>query len=397
MGSLMSSAAEVHLNSDGTCSLRLVKLSLSKKLIQIETKKAYSGSLTDILKNDFSEPLALTITGKGLLIKKTTRLEHVTEQGLQHLFPQMRLSEFYVQHFPTGANSFIAIIRKEIVDAIITAFKVRHVDILMLSLGPFVVDQVIPQVNSYGEQLKFDGHNIHFDADKNWLEYSFAINTGAEFPLKIDMENMPEKYLVAYAAAFQLILHNQLNVIEVVQAEIKQNLTEFFAKERFKKHGMQLLLFFFALLMINFLVFNYYNSGNQDLMNKAGQKSYVFENRQKLEEDVKIKERMVQKLGWNKGYAYAYLCDQIGQTLPKEIKLEEMQINSLYGTGSGFLKAPLLDNGSMRLKGQTSSIYAVNNWIYSLKEKQWVKEVKLEKYMADDQKGAQIFTLLLNY
>lgn len=397
MNTVGSAGAEINLKSNGSCSIRVVKLSLSKKLIQIESKKEYSGSLAEVLKNDFNGPLALTITGKGLLIKKTARLEQVTEQGLQHLFPQMKLSEFYVQHFPTGAYSFIAIIRKEIIDTIISAFKVKQVDILLLSLGPFVVDQVMPQINSYGAQLTFDGHDITFDGDKNWQEYSFMAGEGSAFPLKIDIESIPEKYLLAYATAFQFILHEQLNLIEVLSTGIKQNLIDYSAKLKFKKHGMQILMFFFILLMLNFLVFSHYNSDNQELMSKAGQKSYVFENRQKLEEDVKIKESTVQKLGWNKGYSYAYLCDQIGQTLPKEIKLEEMQVNSLSGISSGLLKAPQLDNGSMRIKGETSSIYAVNNWIYTLKEKHWVKEVRLEKYMTDDQKGAQIFTLFLSY
>lgn len=397
MNSFVSNGAEIHLKSDGSCSLRLVKLSLSKKLILIESKKEYSGTLAEVLKNEIAGPLALNITGKGLLIKKTARLEQVTEQGLQHLFPQMKLSEFYVQHFPTGAHSFVAIIRKEIADAIIAAFKAKKVDLLMLCLGPFVVDQVIPQINSYGEQLKFDGHQIRFDGEKNWQEYSFASDVKAEFPIKIDIEQMPEKYLLAYAVAFQLILHDQLNLIEVAEPEIKQNLVEFSSKLRFKKYGMLMLLFFFVLLMINFLLFSHYNSDNQEMMSKAGQKSYVFENRLKLEEDVKIRENMVQKLGWNKGHSYAYICDQIGQTLPKEIKLEELQINSLSGTAKGLLKEPQLENGSMKIKGQTSSVYAVNNWIYILKEKNWVKEVKLEKYIADDQKETQVFTLSLSY
>lgn len=397
MTSLVSTGAEIHLKPNGTCSVRLVRLSLHKKLIQIESKKEYSGTLTEVLKNEITGPLALTITGKGLLIKKTARFAQITEQSLQHLFPQMKLSEFYVQHFPTGAHSFVAIIRKEIVDAIISAFKVKRSDIVLMSLGPFIVDQVVPQINSYGEHLKFDGHHIRFDQDRNWQEYSFALDIKPEFPIKVDIEHIQESYLLAYAAAFQFILHEQLNLIEVQSTEIKQNLVEYTSRLKFKKHGMLILLFFFMLLMINFLLFSYYNSGNQELMSKAGQKSYVFENRQKLEEEVKIKENRVRKLGWNKGYAYAYLCDQIGQTLPKEIKLEELQINSLSGASSGLIKTPQLDNGSMRIKGQTASVYAVNNWIYTLKEKQWVKEVKLEKFMTDDQKGGQVFTLFLSY
>lgn len=392
------SGAEIHLKQDGSCSVRMVSLSISKKQIHIEAKKEYSGMMPEVLeKSDLEGPLAITVTGKGVLIKKTACLEIITEQSLQHLFPHMKLSEFYIQHFSSGAFSYIAVIRKEIAERIISSFKGIGLDVVIFSLGPFVADQICPQINVYGEILRFDGHQVIFDENKNWREYSFSADTKAEFPIKVDIEIMPEQFLLAYAVAFQLALHERLDLIEVEANEIKNNLSEFLARLKFKQIGMLMLVFFFVLLMGNFLLLSHYNSANQDLINATGEKSYVFENRQKLEEDVKMKEIKLLKLGWNKGFRYAYICDQIGQTVPKEIKLNELQINTLSSTTTGILDEPEPKNGVIRIKGQTGSIYAVNNWIYTLKDKSWVKEVKLEKYTADDQKQVQVFTMFLSY
>lgn len=389
--------AEVHLKQDGSYDVRLLKLSLNKKLIQIDAKKRYSGSSAKIIADSLTEPLAITITGKGVLIKKTNRLEIISEGSLQHLFPTFKLAEFYMQHFPAGEHSYISIVRKEIADAVIDAFKKQGVYVFVLSLGPFVVDQVIPQINSYEGVLKFDGHQISLNGEKNWTSYTYDADVKSAFPLKIDIEKMPEEFLVAYATAFQFILNDKLDLIEAESEQVSYRLSELMAKQKFKKYGTFALFFFFGLLMLNFLVLSAYNSSNQELMSKAGQQSYIYENRQKLEEEVKGKENLVKKLGWNKGFSYAYLCDQIGSSAPKEVLLDELLINALSGGNAGLVKEALPETGRLIIKGQTSSIYAINNWIYDLQQKSWVKNVQLEKYTADDQKQTQVFTILLKY
>lgn len=389
--------AEVHLSQDGTYVVRVVKISLDKQQVQIGSKKVYRGSLAKITSEPLTEPVAITLTGKGVLVKKTARMDVVSEGSLQHLFPALKLAEFYVQHFESGAHSFVSIVRREIADAVIEAFKKQGAEVLMLSLGAFVVDQVVPQLNSYSEILRFDGHQVEMNADKSWKDYSYQTGLTPGFPLKIDIETIPEEFLLAYAAAFQLILNDKLSLIEADAEHIKDRLDEYAAKLKFRKYGMLMLLAFFALLMVNFLLLSMYNSSNQELMNKAGKQSYVFENRQKLEEEVKGKENLVNKLGWNKGYRYAYLCDQLASSLPKELTLDDLQINPLSGNTIGLIKDTDLETGNIKIKGQTTSVYAVNNWIYELKQKNWVKDVQLEKYAADDQKEAQVFTILLNY
>jgi Tfp pilus assembly protein PilN len=154
---------------------------------------------------------------------------------------------------------------------------------------------------------------------------------------------------------------------------------------------------FFGLLLLNFLVFSYYNSANQEMAGRAGQQSSVTVNKEKMEAEVKSKEGMVNSLGWNKGLRYAYLCDQLGQTVPGTILLTEMTVNTPRSAGSSLLKEAPAEPYTIRIKGQAGNVYVLNDWMYVLKQKAWVKKVQLEKYVTDEQQQTQVFTLLLNY
>lgn len=391
------SGAEVNIQADGSFTIRLLDLVLQKKLIQIEKKKEHNGSLTEIAGLKIKGPLAVTLTGRGVLLKKMPAVEHITAQSLRHLFPDFKLTEFYIQHFKSGKNSFIAFVRKEIADPILAVFKKQGAEIMMLSLGPFVIDQVLPQLNNYGSELNFDGHRITFNEEKEWTDHTYAAEQVTGFELKIDIEPIEGKFLLAYAAAFQLILHERLDLIEVGVEEFNEALTEHTSKLKFKRNGSIVLFSLFVLLFINFFIFSFYNTENQKLAGKAGQQSSVFSNRQKLETDIKEKEVLVQRLGWNNGYRYAFLCDQIGQTVPQSIVLSELAINFVKDKKISPLKKEYAEKGTISISGQSPNVYVINDWIYALKLRSWVKAVQLEKYATDDQKQTQVFTLLVTY
>ncbi|PTT01378.1 hypothetical protein DBR11_07460 [Pedobacter sp. HMWF019] len=388
--------AEVRINADGTLDIRWVKLSLDKKLVHIEAKKRHTSTLQKIEEPPLGN-LAVTLTGKGILLKKTKKIEELTEHNLQHIFPNFKLPEFYVQNFISGEDSFIAIIRKETVDSIIQVFEKQGMKILVLSLGPFLADQVIPQLNIYGQTLYFDGHHIALNEDKNWKDYHFKVDAEAKFTIKIDMEVIPEHFILAYAAAFQLLLHQDLDVIEVDAPLIKNNLLELAAKLKFEKNGALALGGFFLLLLINFMVFSFFNSSNQELAGRAGQQSDLSANREKLETEVKEKESEVKKLGWNRGLSYAFICDQLGQRIPKSIVLTELSVNEPDKLRTGVEKEVVYEPGKIKITGEAANIYAINDCIFAFKQLHWVKDVQLEKYVTDDQKQTQVFTLLLNY
>lgn len=388
---------EVQLCPDGIFDVRMLKITLQGKLVQLADKSSFSGGTDKLRSAKVKGPLAVILTGRGVLIRKTTQLDKLTAQHLGHLFPNFRFEEFYVQHFRSGAHSFIALVRKDIADPVLKELSKNGTPVLMLSLGPFAVDQVIPQLNNYSGSLIFDGHQVVLDEEGAWQDYSYAAGAAAGFELKLDIEPIDGRYLLAYAAAFQLLLHDRTEPVEVVSAVFKHELLELVSRMKFERLGKMILFSFLSLLLLSFLLLSYYDADNRRLESRAGMQTSLFADRQQMETEIKEKEELVNKLGWNKGLKYAYICDQIGQSVPSAVTLYDLQVNGLSGQEQPGKEKELMKTGQLKIGGQTASVYVLNDWIYSLKQKPWIKTVQLEKYAADEQKGTDVFTLMLSF
>jgi hypothetical protein len=384
--------AEVKMHADGTVELRLLNLSLHKKLININWKKDQASTL-DKFNADISGPVAITITGRGILFRKTNRIEELTSAGLQGLFPGLKFSEFYVQNFVSGDYSFVALIRKETLNIVLKAFGNRK-HVLVISIGVFLVDHVIPQLNIYNEDLEFDGHSISLKEDQTWIDYKPSAVNESGFLLKVDIETIEERYLLAYAAAFQLILSQRLEPIQIDVEEVQLNKIDFFAKLLFEKRLTIMILSLFLTLLVNFFLFTYYDSENANNTGIAGQRSEVFLNQKKVVSEISKKEMLVERLGWNNGLSYAFICDQIGLIVPSSVTLTELSVNIPV-----VKDVSELESGTKQVKvvGQAPDIYAVNQFIYACKNRKWVKQVKLQKFIADDQQKTQVFSIVIDY
>jgi hypothetical protein len=384
---------EIKMQPDGTVEARFVNLSLDKKLITINWKKAKESALEKVVA-DISGPVAITITGRGVLVRKTKRINELTNGALQGLFPGLKFSEFYVQNFVSGDCSFVTLIRRETLSLVLKAFGTNRQNIHMISIGVFVVDHVIPQLNIYNEFLAFDGHSINLDEDKTWKGYNQIVFNDSGFVLKIDIEPIEEQFLLAYATAFQLILNHSLEPVQILVDEIQSNKIEFSAKLLFEKRVTITALILFGTLLLNFLLFTYCDSENKNNEGMVGRQTELSLNRKKVDSEINEKEKLVEKLAWNNGLTYGFICDQIGLIAPNSITLTELSIN-FYSGKEVLEQVP----GIRRLKvsGRAENVYVVNQFIYACKNRSWVKQVELQKFVADEQEKTQSFTIVIKY
>lgn len=407
-----ATGVEIQVAADGTFLIRVVTVSRAQQQVFITQKQEFKikgeddktngASSLSLLKKQlntiaFKHPIVLTLTGKGILIKKTVRLNSLNLQSIQQVFPAYQAEAYYLQHFQSGELSYLAFIRKELTDPILEAFHNQGTPVLSLSLGPFVVNPVIDQLNCYDAFLNFDGHQIVLTMEKDWQDYTYLPGVMSSYPLKIDIESIAEQFVLAYATAFQLLLHDRLEMIAVPLPALNDALQEYMAKLKFEQGGKLLFLGSFVLLFLNFLLLTYYQSTNQELLTKAGARSNLFADKEQLTADLKEKELQVKQIGWNQGYSYAYLCDQIGQTLPPGILLTVLKINEMQEPGTGLAKKTPAETGHISITGTSPGIYQINDWMYALQQKAWVKKVRLEAYTKDQQQGTEVFTLTLNY
>lgn len=385
---------ELKLISEGEYSCRFCLISRIKNSLDISSKKIVKGSLALVIESlPKNFPIALCLTGKGLLNKITSEDSiNDDDKGLKTVFPGIDSKAFYKQVYQENNLKFFSIIRQSVVDPLLDTFERAGIKIIQFTLGPVVTSHIWKQLNIYGKEIRFDEHLFILSDEKKLSSYQYIPNTKNEFPIKVGQEVLEEEYIIAYATSFQLILHNQVDVIEADVNKIKEDFNKQIESLRLKKQGLAFIFSLFILLLLSFGIFSYYNSANERLSKLVGNNTTLKDNVEQVNQQISENEILLKRLGWNEGYSYGFLLNELGKSMPKQLVLNSISMNDFKTDEE---KTTLQTN--IKISGNTDNLSAVNNWIFLLKEKSWIKAVKLLKYHQEENSELYQFDLLLTY
>lgn len=381
---------EPHINA---CSIAVNnnQLSFDKKLTDIPNLDQLDKQL------DSKSFIALNLSGKGILQKQIEKTERIDQSNFNKILPNAAIDDFYVQNFISGDNSFISIIRKTEADKWIEQLKTLGFNPLMLSLGPFPAQHVLPQLNAYGQEIIFNGHIILLDKELHWDAYQYQESALAPFPLKIESENINEKLIIPYAAAFQLVLASKVELIRADVPSLEGAFATIISNKKFQVKGVAILSVFFILLLINFIVFSWLNTANNQLAEQVSRSRQSTVDIQGVNDQIKQKETLLQNLGWDGGINKSALVDQLASLLPQELTWTEITINPIDISASRVQKSLSFSNRQIRVTGTSDKIIPVNEWIGRIKTKPWVKNIQLDSYAYNNQLNTGQFTVIITY
>ena len=380
--------------TDTNFSCRFCLLTKNKNEITITSKKVIEGSLSTVIESlPRNYPVALTLSGKGTL-HKIISAEGNADNGqlIKQAFPAVEENDFYVQAFTETNIAFVSIIRKSLADPLLEKLERAGIKVYNLSIGAAVTSQVWPLLNISQPEIRFDGHFFSLSAGKTMVNYSFQAEFKSEIQLKIGDENIAEHMIVAYATAFQLLLHERLALVTANAERIHTAFEKFLEQAKLKKQLLIIVFSLFFLLLLSFILFSYYSSENSRLLRVVGSQTASVDRSEQLKQHISENEYLMKQLGWNGGYNYGYLLNELGSSAPNRLVLQSTLMND-YKTDEE--KKNMVPN--IRITGTTDNLAAVNNWIFILKEKPWVKTVKLVQYQQEAESELYQFNLLLTY
>ncbi|MBB2145776.1 hypothetical protein GM921_09780 [Pedobacter sp. LMG 31464] len=384
---------ELNRLEENQFSCRYCLLEREKENLNIELQKIVEGTLVEVLASlPKNHPIALTLTGKGI-IHKNVQLSGASESEslFQQTFAGIEPQDFYRQHFGQEEYFLISIIRKQVIDELLGKCKGAGLRVFALSLGGIVTAPIWSQLNCYGRELQFDGHVFDTSTEGQFKSYRMGANVKARFLLKLEQEPIVEEHVLAYASAFQLILHEKLSLIVADVDSVHQEFSAFLENASLKKKVLLFLGVLFGLLLISFLVFGYYNQQNVILNGQVGEQVTSADQIDLLQKSNAEQIALLGELHWNGGFNYGFLMDEIGEELPRQVQLTAIDMK-IKPEQEKLTAVPTLD-----IKGKTTNLTAVNNWIFVLKDKPWIKSVRLIKYQEDQESEAFQFNIQLTY
>jgi len=387
----------VVIGKDGSAAVNYCQVSLDGKNLFFE-KKLTGLSLQELGKQvKTGMSLSVSISGKGVLFKQLDKVEEIDTSNFSAVLPNASIDDFYVQHFPSGEHSFVAVIRKTDADKWLDAISEQGHTALMLSLGPFPVAHILPQLNIYDEEIIFAGIKIARSADKSWEKVSFHEEFQAPYTIKVENEVLDQQLLLPYAAAFQLLLSGKIDAVRADVPTLGSAFEELISDRKFKLNGMVILLVFFVLLLVNFVWLSGLNADNVRLAAEVSSSARTSTDQQALNDEIRQKESLLRDLGWDGGINKSSLIDQAAALMPGEITLKEISLNPIDGAADHSFGALKFRERKILIRGESAQIIPVNEWAARLKSKKWVKNVELESYNFNNELNTGIFTITLSY
>jgi len=372
------------------------RLILEKDGINLQDA-ASAGAWTEVAaKLDKKLPIALQISGKQVLIKQLPSTADIGVAEIMDVFPNYSPETFYhaVHHGQTC--SWLALVRTDIVDRLLSDIEASGSTVVQVYLGPFVYANILDQINKYNGSYVFDGHSITIDqTDGKWTSYTYGRDLIDQFTTKIGTQVIDQRHLGAYAAGFSCMMHDYMEDDHSLQvASLQTNYTELREKIKFNKNAMLLVAILFALLAINAVVFSYYYGSNQELDSQVTAHQSTATDINKLQQRLELQEHKITALGWNGGVQQSWLLDQIGQSLREftAIAITEIAINPALKTAPG---ATAVSTQRIRVKGSCVSLSQLNAWVRQLERKGWIEKVSIEQFGAaqDQEQTNPLFTI----
>lgn len=384
----------LHHHGDNQFSGRYCELERKGNEIQIGEKKIVEGNLVKVLESlPRKMPVALVLSGKGIIHKNMEIAdgEEDAEKNFRLVFPSIDANDFFVQQHHQEKNYVLSIARKDWVQELLEKLKRAGIEVCRLSFGGVVALHILPQLNVYGEEVQLDGHQFVMTG-KSFQSYAYKAEAKSAFPLKVGQQAIDEEMVLAYAAAFQLLLSDKLAPIVAEVPAVNDGFDQLVGTALWKKRALIFLGGLFALLLISFTLFSHFNQENEKLLREVGAQTASADQMDLLKQQISKQEHLLKQLAWNGGYNYGFLVDEIGKSMPRALNLVSLSINDFKTEEEKTDRKP-----NVKIKGTTANLTAVNNWIFVLREKSWVKSAKLVKFQEDPENDNYQFDILISY
>ncbi len=377
---------EVEIRQSGSYIFNVVELSVVKDFLNIDNTHSNIPSWSDLWEIlPANIPVSLCIHGWGVINKVVSDGSTNALEALPQILPNINPNDVYLDTLRFNEHQqTISVVRKQALDDIIEAFTKQKVPVFNLSLGPFMLKKLIPffeKENQTDTTIKANKYELIFETDelKTFNENSPLENSSA----LIGSQEISTNLLLAFSAGFSLITGTS--------SIIKQEELIFNKKEwQYKKLLKPMILAASFILVIMIFGGSYYSDQWQTergrLIMKTGNKQVNLRTLEKLEMELEQNGNYIKKAGWLNPSVASYYADRLALSTPTTVKWEKASIyppKKKTRTADGNYNYEFSPK-KITIEGYLTESVSFNEWISTLKNEKWIKEVVIDKY---EQKG----------
>lgn len=332
-------------------------------------------------------PLALTVSGKGIIHKQLNDQSADWLSLLQQSLPNVDSNDFTGQSMSTSEGQLISIIRKAKLDKLLESFDPYPV--VSLNAGIPALEACLPLI----ADGQYNTSTYSLIVSQNAItKYEAIENQAASQTIDLGGELLNTLLLPAFGTALAAMLNPDKQVFSYEAIEKKRSDYQYTSlATKIGWTGLGLLL---IILLINFIIFAQLNSKNHQLSNEMAYNQLQATEIQQLQKQLDTKTATLSNNQLLAPSKIAYYADEIAQLIPTGILLDQLEIFPPTET-SNRQASTSFSSSSIYIKGSCKNSALLNLWIRQLEGLEWVESLKVLPYRETD-KGVGIFELELS-
>ena len=353
----------------------LIKVRRRKKELESAEQMAFEDLETMGKSIKPSIPLFLTVNTKDV-ITKNARDSKLEDKALANsLFPNMDYDLLYFEIYSLGSERFVSIVRKNIVSDILNKLIALKVSIFSISIGLSGVRPLLDYINE--NEIVGTTYKLIKEPPNKGITIANIEQEDDQF-YNLSGLQVQNWYLLGFGSvASHLLLPTKTNssmvaLNEGLGAEVKN-------KKLLSLLTSSSVLLFLGVLLINFLFFDHFRSSIQNLTDKQAINAKSLEQISQLKERVESKERRLEKALSTSNSKVSFYLDELGQTVPNTITLEEMVYQPLLKSKKDSNPIAYTLN-EIRITGLTGNGVDFSQWVAEMERLNWVNQVKTLEY-----------------
>jgi Tfp pilus assembly protein PilN len=363
-------------------------------MLTLDKKVAALDNIQELKKHISTDlPISLAINGKGVLHKKIPADKTGNEQEVMaEILPNAVADDFYLQHYPAQDFTFVSLIRRTGLRAILEEFYQQGYFVVEVGLGPYSVCQVLPSIQApMDDQLSFGWYSLGL---KNNVLTEYQFHKQENPPKELLLGGLPldERLLVAYATAFQT-LFPYVGQVALPVDEVTEQKKEFSQKGVFTLFKFSLLIACFSLLTVNFILFYAFSDTHTKLVAKESQMKGIMAQVDSLQQYIATRQTFLSHTGWMQSPRVSLYADRIAASVPGSVQLTALSVYPLDEKTFKASKKRVFEKNLIQVSGSCTKATDLNPWIKELQAFNWVKQAAIKQYTFDEKNENGSFSI----
>lgn len=317
-------------------------------------------------------PICLSINTNQVLYKIIDQNDVNDEQALHKAFPSIKLDDFYYEIHKWQNTYYVAICRKSYLNHFIDIFKEQKKEVISITLGLGSLKNIFSFIDGINE-LHTNNRIIKINPTQNVEILATTKNQETKYYNFNNLE-ITNQIILSFCHVLSVISHSKAELAST--DEVNEIIYDNFIQKQFsKKLTKYSLIIFIGILLVNFLVFNYYFKETEQ--NKTLLSSYEIQLSEikMLKNKINDKQKKVNDFIYSQSSLYTYRVNEINKLIPYGISLNEIN----YCPAEKFKEnqTPIFEINTIYFNGNTKNNSSLSEWIEKIETLNWVNKTTI--------------------